>query len=291
MQIDPVIQEWQLLNREMAGTLGAARLQAHWALQTVAAAGRALVEPQPDDSHTSATWIDHVRILAGGEMKGGLHVGLQLPDLAVALLDVTGGMLDCFPLEGKTLAQAFAWLGEAIPKITGSALESKLAVPDYDLPPHPVGKGEPFHRVSPEQLEELGRWYANASLVWRAVREEYGEASPVRCWPHHFDIATLITFDRDEPDAEKARSIGCGMSSGDSGCEEPYFYINPWPPPDLSSVPPLAGGGRWHTEGWKGAMLRASDLESGADAAGQATQILTFAESALSMEKSLLRIA
>jgi len=288
MQSDRVIQGWQPLNREMACTLRGVRLQAHWALQTVAAVGRAWVELQSDDSHTSATWIESARILAGGEMTGGFRVGLQLPDLAVALLDASGGMLDRFPLEGKTLARAFAWLGEAIPKITGSPVESKLAVPDYELPPHPVGTGEPFHRVPPEQLEELSRWYANAALVWHAVREEHREASPVRCWPHHFDIATLITFDRDEPDAEKARSIGCGMSPGDSGCEEPYFYINPWPPPDLSAAESLAGGGRWHTEGWKGAMLRASDLESGADAAGQAAQVLTFAESALSIEKSLL---
>ena len=32
--------------------------------------------------------IDPARVLSGGEMKGGLHVGLQLPDLAVVLLAV-----------------------------------------------------------------------------------------------------------------------------------------------------------------------------------------------------------
>lgn len=83
---------------------------------------------------------------------------------------------------------------------------------------------------------------------------EHPRASAVRVWPHHFDIATLITLD--DGDAERARSVGVGLSPGDGGIPQPYFYVTPWPYPESKFGPKLPWNGYWHSKGWFGAVQR-----------------------------------
>ena len=49
--------------------------------------------------------------------------------------------------------------------------------------------------------------------------------SPVRCWPHHFDIATCVALESGDP--ERERGIGTGLSPGDGTYGQPYFHVNP----------------------------------------------------------------
>src|SRR5947208_2909581 len=76
----------------------------------------------------------------------------------------------------------------------------------YEIPSHPVAGGAPF-TVSAEHHEELARWFGDAALVLESVRAA-NKGDAVRCWPHHFDIATLITVSADA-------SVGIGMEPGD----------------------------------------------------------------------------
>ena len=62
---------------------------------------------------------------------------------------------------------------------------------------------------------------------------------------------------------EDARSVGVGMSPGDAGTNEPYFYVSPWPYPRDPSPPELPHGAVWQREGWFGAVLTASALLAG----------------------------
>jgi hypothetical protein len=85
----------------------------------------------------------------------------------------------------------------------------------------------------------------------------------VRCWPHHFDIATLIDVSRGA--SGEARTIGVGLSPGDASYPEPYFYVTPWPAPADPALMALPGGGAWHRAGWFGAVLTGSAIFAGAD--------------------------
>src|SRR5438046_466128 len=92
----------------------------------------------------------------------------------------------------------------------------------------------------------------------------------VRGRPHHFAIATLL-----EPGGGK--SIGAGRSPGDESCGEPYWYVNHDPATTRRDLPPLAGGGSWHTEGWVGAILplsRGGDAKAFLDSAVAASRTL-----------------
>lgn len=92
------------------------------------------------------------------------------------------------------------------------------------------------------------------------------ETSPVQLWPHHFDFSLVWFSGRlapgvDPADAENAdEQMAFGFSTGDGSIPEPYFYITayPWQEALLQHEAPV--GARWHTEGWKGALLLYSTL-------------------------------
>jgi hypothetical protein len=109
-------------------------------------------------------------------------------------------------------------------------------------------------------------------------------ASAVRCWPHHFDIATLLALDPPTTPSNVARTIGAGLSPGDAGSPGGYWYVTPWPYPVVSEPPPLAAGGAWHRTGWFGAVLPLSHPDAGDEASNSA-----FLASAVAACHELLR--
>lgn len=249
------------------------RLQAHWALQPVAAVGAAAVRVRPDDSHASTRWLPRHRALVG-ELTAGQHrAALRLPDLTALLLDAQGDVVEEHPLDGESVQGELAWFTAALER-QGEPMAEALSLASYKMPPRAAGGEERFQLSG--ALEELTRWFSNAKFFLDAVQQSRAGASPVRCWPHHFDIATLITLDSDEGDPEKARSIGVGLSPGDSSYDEPYFYVNPWPAPDPANLPALDGPGEWHTENWVGAVLPARTIvsASGEEQAGRVAEHL-----------------
>jgi hypothetical protein len=275
---------WEPLGRVSPGALGSARLTLHWAAQIVAAVGSTLIEARPDWSQTALGWIDSApRGLAGEPLPGGARAFLATDELSLAVLGADGRASDRFSLAERTLADGLVWLAGAVARVVGGP-ERPLARPVHELPPSPVGDGAPFE-IESEALAELSSWYANASRLLAEVAKTPG-ASPVRCWPHHFDIATLIHLDGTS--GEEARSIGVGLSPGDGSYAEPYWYVTPWPYPKEKQVPSLALG-HWHTTGWFGAVLTASEMESG-DPGSQPANTRCFVEAAMTAARELVRI-
>jgi hypothetical protein len=131
-----------------------------------------------------------------------------------------------------------------------------------------VAGGAPFDTTNAAALDQIARWFGGANDILNEVRQQnIGEA--VRCWPHHFDIATLLTV--------AGGSIGIGMEPGDTYYDEPYYYVNKHPQPSGPPGVMLAGKGHWHKREWIGAVLTGSDV----NAADQRTQIQSFINSAI----------
>ena len=76
-----------------------ARVALHWAVQVVAAAGRALIPAMPDDSHTSLEWSTAGRLLLGGMTPRKARLGLRPADLTLVVVDVTGDAQRELPLD------------------------------------------------------------------------------------------------------------------------------------------------------------------------------------------------
>jgi hypothetical protein len=239
--------------------------------------GNALGEPQSDDSHTSFRWDGRGDRFLGEISPSGVRVALAPRDGAVHLLGAGGESLTSVPLVGRTLREALDTLGRAI--ADAGVSPRQIRVPDYDLPEHP----EPDRRFAAPDIPaaaELAAWFHDAHGVAEATRGSVAGAAPVRIWPHHFDIATLVSLDA-------GRSINVGLSPGDERTPDPYFYVTPWPRPE-SDPPPAPGAGRWHTEGWFGAVLDAGRVTELAVASAQQERVQEFVDAAVAAARTLL---
>ncbi|HEV7516747.1 MAG TPA: hypothetical protein VGR07_10640 [Thermoanaerobaculia bacterium] len=265
-----------------------ARLQLHWAAQVAAAVGKQLLLPEPDFSQQSFEWAERAGALAQGTVTAArpFRSALRLAELTLALLDGAGAPIAELPLSGRTVDEAYIWLTAEIEKLLGRALAEPLERPGPPpaMPAHPVGTGRRFALADSGPFAEVARWFADADRLLREVQAENPGASPVRCWPHHFDLATRIPL---EPgagtDPEAARSIGVGLSPGNVSRSAPYFYVTPWPCPQspaASGLPALAGGGTWNTEGWLGAVLEARALVGTREQEAQVREFLASASPA-----------
>ncbi|MBX2797052.1 MAG: hypothetical protein KTR31_05275 [Myxococcales bacterium] len=254
-----------------------ARNAAHHAAQVVSALGATHLPPDPDTEHSNLGWDARLEALVG-RPAAGLAAGLRLRDLTWFLLRGQEILAER-GATGSTLAEGLQWLREAA--TAAGATDKPLAPMGFELPDHPVIHGAPFPEVDPEQLVALARWFSVAHTALREVAVSEPNATEVRCWPHHFDIATLIRLEPEAADPEKAKSVGAGMTPGDAGIPEAYFYVTPWPYPAERQEPQLSVG-HWHTQGWFGAVLTASEWDDTEEA------VRSFLQSAVAAGRGLV---
>jgi hypothetical protein len=245
---------WRGLGSVLPTQLSGARVELHWAAQLLSAPGTSLLPAETDYSHTNLGWDPRLEVLSGRHVgPSSLQAALIFQDLQLLLLE-NGAERDSRRLAGCTMQEALGWLGE---RFTGE--RAALVLPVHEMPSSPLGEGAPFDDAGGAERSELAAWFANATAALHAAVSDEPGASLVRCWPHHFDVASLITLDAGR-DAEEARSIGVGFSPGDSSYAQPYFYVTPWPYPEADALPPLPHGARWHREGWTGAVFTGEQL-------------------------------
>jgi len=229
--------------------LAAARVLAHRAVQWPARAALANLAPAPDDSHTSLAWDPIMAALLSQPLEGGVRVGLRVA--VHELVFTRAERTEACALAGKADAEAGDWLdGKLAAEGLKPASGTQLA---YEMP------STLFARPADEapRLATLAVWFAAGAELLEELRKKYKRfmpgPTPVRCWPHHFDIAMLVEL-------EGARAIGIGLSPGDNYYAQPYFYVSPYPKPDTENLPQLPPGGRWHTKGFFGAVAAATDI-------------------------------
>jgi hypothetical protein len=254
--------EWRPLRRIDFARLGEARAHAHQAAQWLARAAYAYLPNQPDHSHSSVAWDDTLDGFCARPLKEELRVALRVSDLTISLLEGDGGKHSkALVLNGRRDIDVGAWLAEQLSAKGFDARALDEVKLPYAIALHPLASGATYDATGlADALEDLAAWFANANGSLDRIRERVGRkypASEVRCWPHHFDIATLIVV---AGGAESGRSIGVGLSPGDTSYAEPYFYVTPWPYPSASQLGFLPALGHWHTEGYTAAVATAESI-------------------------------
>jgi len=252
-QVDQV--DWRPLTGVEPRRMVEARLQSHYATQWLARIARAYIPPQSDDGHTSLLWNRALDALMTQPLQAGLRFGLRIPDLVIILHD-SKSTLEMICLEGHSDLEIRDWLGRSLSAqgFDARALDAPLP---YQLPAYAIAKGAKYDAVrsQTQALAELAAWFANSDLLLSDLQRQMCErgfaASPVRCWPHHFDIATLTTL----PNRDAAGYVGAGLSPGDEHYEGPYFYVSVYPQPSATLLPKLPSGGHWHTREFAAAVL------------------------------------
>ncbi len=255
-----------------------ARIQLHQAAQMIAAVGVSYAEHKEDDSHTNMALINGASVWAGAVCPGKRpwRLALDFAALKYLFLDAEEEtVLGVFQLHGQTFEGAREWLLGHLAAVGAdpSALSTTL---HYDIPDdvHDYATYRIFDRTFRRSFRNLAAHFLTAQESLTQVLANRNAGRP-RIWPHHFDLGALITLD-----SEAGKSVGLGLSPGDSTYNEPYYYVSPWPYPEGRPLndDDLAGTGFWHTAGFTAAVLKASDytLEEEMSAA-----IIAFLESAV----------
>jgi hypothetical protein len=276
---------WRPLRGTDPRRLSEGRLQTHYAVQWLARVARAYVTPLPDDAHTNLGWNDACDGFVTHPFQGRTQLCLNVADLTLALLD--GHDEQQFPLDRRTNMQVRQWLGERLGAV-GLVVDALDAPSPYEMPAHALAEGACYDAAGlSDALAELATWFANAESllvpIQRQMKESRLDASDVRCWPHHFDLAALISFPARDG---QTGYVGVGLSPGDSYYDEPYFYISVYPRPDTTVLPPLPRLGHWHTHEFTAAVVPAHKILA---ARSPQAEIVDFLQSAVDRAIKILR--
>jgi len=279
---------WRLLSFNDWSAIEDARTQTHQAVQLVSSVSRGLLPNDPGDGYANLEWTARHRMLMSQPFSDKkCQAGLQPSNLVYHFLKADISIAE-FDLKGKTMKQGLAWIKEQVNLLGKDASLINSDLP-YEIPVYPQAKGQPFHLSNNQAFQELSVYFSNADFMLKRLQAKNPAASEVRCWPHHFDLATLITLEKHE-DPEQARTIGVGLSPGDGNYEEPYFYITPWPYPEIKekALPKLPEGGEWHVKGWTGAILQGSELVKDQSPKSQELKLANFLEAGINQIREWL---
>lgn len=247
---------WRPMSGFDRAKLNEARHQAHYAAQWLARGARAYVPPQPDDSHTNLGWDEGEGGFSTHPLSDGTRLHLRISDLTLVVLNAAGKG-PWLSLDGRSDAEARAWLGAelSVRKFDPKKLDEPSP---YEMPAHAIAKGAKYSAGNVAvALRDLSVWYANANGTLSRARQELmarGLKSPiVRCWPHHFDLDSLISVGGD-------KTTGMGFSPGDEYYDEPYFYVSIYPEPKGMTLPEMPPIGHTHTHEFLAAIALASKI-------------------------------
>jgi hypothetical protein len=233
----------------------------HLAAQYLAAAGISFVEKMADDSHTNLGWsIDKQRLETHPLSTDGDVLALNYNTFSLEWDSPKNNA--SFALDGKTHHQVLEWLTNSANTYLGKKYTYNF---HYDLP-YSIDDTFTF-KLDASKLKELAdlRSLTQSSLEKTLAVNDL--SSDIRIWPHHFDSGAYVIISDD-------LSIGFGLAVPDTMVTEHYFYISGYKGHsglDTSKFNSLSLG-EWKNEGFKGAVLPATNINE-----EQAVQFFTEA--------------
>ncbi len=273
-------EQWEVIGRKPAAELGATRRQLHCALQVLARVPETFVPAREDSSHAAFDWDGGQRAFVSQTIPAPdpYRVALRVPDAMALTIGAAGEPLGHFALHGRSIAALASWISGETGRLGPGPLSLDAATgAGSDWPPPACAGRDAFDFSDYDALQELPHYYMDAFRLLEDLRGRWvdrASPSPVRVWPHGFDIDAVLALG--ERDGEQ-HTVGVGMSPGDADVDQPYFYVNAWPAGDRSRLPPMEESrGRWSTDGWFGAALPARDVVDDGDPDAQALTVTQF---------------
>ena len=252
---------WKSINKLDLGILRNARKSLHQAVQIVSAFPRNVLPADPSDSNASLIWNSSTNGLESGPVANEegkrIRVGLSL-DTFKLYISVEEVLVSFFEMDMRSVLQGLDWLKFELSQLDIASDTINLDLP-YEIENYDYSQSL---KINSDAFGEHCILYQNTNSILSRIVDEREDAFDVRCWPHHFDLATLIPLETNS-DKEILKSIGVGLSPGDEGVDEPYIYVNAWPNVDQNLLIkyPLTLG-EWNVEGWSGAILKYSQFKS-----------------------------
>ncbi|MEO9965448.1 MAG: hypothetical protein ABJF11_06660 [Reichenbachiella sp.] len=239
-------------------TLTQTRKSLHQAIQLVSAVPRNILPHDPTDGRSSLEWnsqLNSLQSLPVTNSNGEIRVGLTFETFAL-YITVNDDSKAALEMSGRSVNEGLIWMKQELAKIDIASEAINLDLP-YEIEKYDYSKAL---YVDTEALNALAELYQTTAEVLSDIVNKWEDAHDIRCWPHHFDLATLIPLETDQ-NKEITKSIGIGLSPGDDSINEPYLYVNIWPQVDSAMLQKHdLVVGEWNLEDWSGAILRYSSM-------------------------------
>lgn len=226
--------------------------QIYLASQYLAAAGISFLDKKEDDSHTNL----------GFDTDGGYLETHPLSDNNDKLiLNYKNFSLEwksndgskAYKLDGATHKEVVKWISDTSSTFLNKTYKYKF---HYDLP-YSINDDSTFKLLDVEKLNELMHLRILAQFILEQINTHYKLETSIRIWPHHFDTGIYTAM------PESDISIGLGLATPDSVCDDHYLYITGYKGGNVIDVSGLdkLSIGEWKSEGFTGAILNAKDIE------------------------------
>lgn len=244
----------------LADNFNQEEINLHRAVQLISLTGVNLLEALPDDSQNTQIWNSRAKMILGREFiteKGNYRMAISLSPFSLQLVDVNLKIIESINIGGIDQPALYSIWGDWIANLgVTKELTTKL---HYELPENELYSSNLFNGLTTEFSQTWSSLRTMANKAMEVLNLLSGITSEINIWPHHFDTGVyyLIT----EQNKETTQSIGAGLAMADSLISEPYFYIYGWTKEGKINYDkaPNLDRGEWLTEGWQGAVLKASD--------------------------------
>lgn len=277
----PPITTWIPLTDLPEERLWAALGQLHQAVQLLTAVGISYLDPRSDDSHTALKWNTEKNEFLSQPfgLEHSFQLALNPIDLKCQVYHDQTSLIE-LKLNGTTLRQVASDL-QFFLEDQGFPKQAFTMERHFELPDYPDHWSSAFDLSDQAAFALVASAYTNAYSLLVDIAHHDHRAGNLLTWPHHFDMAVLLTL-------AEGKSIGIGMSPGDSSYSRPYYYVNAWPSPDPDQIANHAlKTGKWHTEGWVGMVLPLDQILQKETGRNQAILVQSFLSEAISHAESI----
>lgn len=225
--------------------------QLHLAAQYLATTAKSFLDAKADDSHTNLEFSVEGKNLQTWPLDYmGTKLCLNYEEFS---LEWKSHENISFLLDGKTHEEIVSWLSQTS-KTLGFEKPYQFDL-HYDMP-YSMNPTDKFKKSDVQKLIGL-RTMAHNAL--RSFLEKEQMTSDIRIWPHHFDTGAFCVLDDGS-----GKSVGMGLSIPDAMIDEHYFYISGYIGHDSLDTSTFGNlpHGKWLNEGFKGAVLPASEINT-----------------------------
>ena len=284
MIIDYLYENWQLLdNKKIKELYNTINIQ-HKAIQLIALTGKYLIPQELDDGNTSLQWIPKRNLFVGKLIQANpvICFGLDVINFDLVLFNEGIDALSVFNLQNRSREEAFEWMKNQIGKfeLDKNQLGNKM---HYSIESNESSREKFFNPPDYSSTLEWCKYRTNANNILEFISEDYEFASEIRVWPHNFDTGVYVPLTFNDK-GEIIKSIRIGLAIPDHLINEPYYYVNHFNNKDKLDYKHLRNfsfAGNWITNGWKGAVLRSTEIISQKTIEEQVNISITFFKEAI----------
>ena len=238
-------------------------INVHRAVQLISLTGVNLQDSLPDDSQNTSIWSEESKTILGRKFeinKTQYQVGIRFSPFELVLLNNNSEVINSIDIGGLDQPALYSiWEDWLLNLGFEGSLATKL---NYELPDNIHYTSNHFDGVTADFANNWAELRTVANKALEKLNSFSGIDSEINIWPHHFD--TGVFYSVTTVNSELTQSIGAGLAMADAIVNEPYFYLYGWTKEgriDYNEATVLEAG-EWLTEGWQGAVLKASEFSS-----------------------------